>query len=220
MLTRLREWTFSSKDIELHAPSDTPTAQRDFLHNLSTLQTSDTCTVWFREWRWSLESVQVLAESRPTLQHLRLDIKVGQAGVLTDSLLDAYLLCGARSPVFPVRHNSLNSDKHVNTAWPWEELSVEFLEMTSVLRLPRPSSARGGTGVISTSALDLCFVREVSDMHEMHTQGRGSRVHWSAWCMATGCIHHIACCMLRRSMHAGDMLLLTMPDTCVTCALS
>lgn len=53
-----------------------------------------------------------------------------------------------------VRSLALQSDQCANTLWPWEQLTVETLDMAQVLRLPKPSS-EGVICVVEFSRLEV-----------------------------------------------------------------
>ncbi len=113
-----------------------PTALRNTLRQLASMQMSEDTTVYLRWWDWPAV-VDVLVEHLPLLSHLDIHASLD---VLTDEQLAAVVQTDPRRRWLGVSKLALQSD-HSDVAWPWSELRIGKLDVAQLLRLPAPGHA-------------------------------------------------------------------------------
>lgn len=161
-MSRLPQWRFDIQTLDLSVSRTVQhqaTALRNTLQDLTSMQTSPNCIVWLVDWQWTAELLHVLRDGLPQLQHLRFGIRNTD---ITTQLLDGWAQLPSNCRHLRAPGIKLNTHQHVNTPWPWEELFVGVTDMTGVVNMPHPTSARGGCPTILFNHLDFTRVREVS----------------------------------------------------------
>ncbi len=116
--------------------------------------------VTLKRWFWHLTRLDILAAALPTLSHLRFGPLYCHSH-LTDKALTAALQLNPPLTL-SVPGISLDSD-HSSTPWPWRDMIVHTLDVTALLKMPRPSGVGdGGCPVIRVEKLDFTGVKQVS----------------------------------------------------------
>ncbi len=90
-------------------------------------------------WQWDTDMLQTLSASLPELSHLKLGVRLHTP--LTDALLGVVLQMAPHLRSLSAPSLALQSDTHANTPWPWDELTIDTLDIADLCKLPDPSGA-------------------------------------------------------------------------------
>ncbi len=120
-------------------------------------------TVQLAEVDWTDAAAEAVTAALPTLTHLNLTTDIHKCTVLTDALLGLVLQLAPNMRSLHVWSLSLQSDQHANTPWPWEELTIDMLDIGQLGRLPMP--AHDAMTTIRSQKIELLSVDEQVRSH-------------------------------------------------------
>ncbi len=145
---RLHEWSITCANVIVQLKSDSgvthqPTAMRSVLRQLTSLSTASHVPVCLKGWQWSHDLAQAVLAALPALTHLKLTTDITTCTVLTDALLGVALQLAPHMPSLTVRNLDLQTSQHASTPWPWEELTIDTLDIAELCKLPMPGLVNG-----------------------------------------------------------------------------
>ncbi len=169
---RISEWHFFVPQIILSPPYFTEHRQAEALKEVLeqlALLSAPGAVIQLSSWRWDEACVQAVADMLPKLGHLSFSIKTREYEPVTDEQLSLMLRVAEHVPRLSVGSLSLQSDTHANTPWPWDELTIDTLDIADLCKLPDPSGAKDGVWVeCVTVMVDRKTIEQVRHTH-LHT---------------------------------------------------
>ncbi len=98
--------------------------------------------VCFSGWVWDAGMLRAYPQAVVALDAKRLEVFCSSAVRVTqlnDDVLSAAIAAATQLPQLWASSLALQSDQHAGAAWPWDELRIDTVEVSQLLRLPNPA---------------------------------------------------------------------------------